>query len=237
MVPIPVYDIIEITTAASFSYKQTGISIPIDGTDGLVERAYRIMKDNYPIGPVAIHLRKQIPVGAGLGGGSSDAAFTIKGLNTWFELGLSDRIMEQLAAELGSDCAFFIKNQPSFAEGRGERLSPANIDFSSFYLAVYNPGIHVSTAMAYSGVVPNTAHTLTRETLNTNLWQAQYINDFEPGVGGEHPQITAGIQQLKNMGAFYAAMSGSGSSYVGLFKNKPDALSKEGLIYFGKSAG
>ena len=235
MVPIPVYDIIEITAAESFSYIQTGIFIPTDGTEGLVQRAYRIIKDNYPIGPVAIHLRKQIPIGAGLGGGSSDAAFTIKGLNTWFELGLSDRTMEQLAAELGSDCAFFIKNQPSFAEGRGERLSPANIDFSPFFIAVYNPGIHVSTAIAYSGVMPNPAHTLTRETLNTTLWQDAYINDFEPCVGYEHPQIIAGIQQLKNLGAFYAAMSGSGSSYFGLFKDKPVALNKQGLIYFGNA--
>jgi len=233
MIPVPIYDIIEISESVDFSYIQTGIDIPSNGSLGLVERAYMLMKDRYGIGPVAIHLRKQIPIGAGLGGGSADAAFTIKGLNEWFDLGLPTETLEHLAAELGSDCPFFIANQPALAKGRGEELHPMNVNLSGLYIAIYNPGIHVSTASAYGSIVPNPMHSIDYQIKALHEWQAYYVNDFEKPVALAHPEISEGIEYLTEKGAIYAAMSGSGSSYLGIFENLPLNLTTNGLLYVG----
>ncbi len=233
MIPVPIYDIIELSSSKEFSYKQTGIDIPSDGSLGLVERAYMLMKNKYGIGPVAIHLRKQIPIGAGLGGGSADAAFTIKGLNEWFDLGLPTETLEHLAAELGSDCPFFIANQPALVTGRGEQLHPMNVNLSGLYIAIYNPGIHVSTASAYGSIVPNPMHNIDHQIKALHEWQAYYVNDFEKPVALAHPEISEGIEYLTEKGAFYAAMSGSGSSYLGIFENPPSNLTTNGLLYVG----
>mgnify|MGYP000100070598 FL=1 len=233
MIPVPIYDIIEISESVDFSYIQTGIDIPSNGSLGLVERAYMLMKDRYGIGPVAIHLRKQIPIGAGLGGGSADAAFTIKGLNEWFDLGLPTETLEHLAAELGSDCPFFIANQPALAKGRGEELHPMNVNLSGLYIAIYNPGIHVSTASAYGSIVPNPMHSIDYQIKALHEWQAYYVNDFEKPVTLLHPEISEGIEYLTEKGAIYAAMSGSGSSYLGIFENPPSNLTTNGLLYVG----
>lgn len=212
---------------------QTGIEIPSDGSLGLVESAYMLLKNRYGIGPVAIHLRKQIPIGAGLGGGSSDAAFTLKGLNAWFDLGLATETLEQLAAELGSDCPFFIANQPALATGRGEQLHPMNVNLSGLYIAIYNPGIHVSTAMAYGSIIPNPTNSIDHQIKALPQWQAYYVNDFEKPVALAHPEISMGIQYLIQEGAIYAAMSGSGSSFLGIFENPPKNLTTKGLLYLG----
>ncbi len=212
---------------------QTGIEIPSDGSLGLVESAYMLLKNRYGIGPVAIHLRKQIPIGAGLGGGSSDAAFTLKGLNAWFDLGLATETLEQLAAELGSDCPFFIANQPALATGRGEQLHPMNVNLSGLYIAIYNPGIHVSTAMAYGSIIPNPTNSIDHQIKALPQWQAYYVNDFEKPVALAHPEISMGIQYLFQEGAIYAAMSGSGSSFLGIFENPPKTLTTKGLLYLG----
>ncbi len=233
MIPVPIYDIIELSASEAFSYRQTGIDIPSDGRLGLVESAYRLMKNRYGIGPVAIHLRKQIPIGAGLGGGSADAAFTLKGLNDWFDLGLSTETLEHLAAELGSDCPFFIANQPALATGRGEQLHPMNVNLSGLYIAIYNPGIHVSTASAYGSIIPNPANSIGHQIKALQEWQAYYVNDFEKPVTLAHPEISQGIQYLIQEGAIYAAMSGSGSSYLGIFENPPINLGTKGLLYVG----
>lgn len=233
MIPVPIYDIIELSVSKEFSYQQTGIDIPSDGSLGLVERAYMLMKTRYGIGPLAIHLRKQIPIGAGLGGGSSDAAFTLKGLNEWFDLGLPTETLEHLAAELGSDCPFFIANQPALATGRGEQLHPMNVNLSGLYIAIYNPGIHVSTASAYGSIVPNPMHSIDYQIKALHEWQAYYVNDFEKPVTLAHPEISEGIEYLTEKGAIYAAMSGSGSSYLGIFENLPSNLTTKGLLYVG----
>jgi 4-diphosphocytidyl-2-C-methyl-D-erythritol kinase len=233
MIPVPIYDIIELSVSKEFSYQQTGIDIPSDGSLGLVERAYMLMKTRYGIGPLAIHLRKQIPIGAGLGGGSSDAAFTLKGLNEWFDLGLATETLELLAAELGSDCPFFIANQPALATGRGEQLHPMNVNLSGLYIAIYNPGIHVSTAMAYGSIIPNPTNSIDRQIKALPQWQDYYVNDFEKPVALAHPEISMGIQYLIQEGAIYAAMSGSGSSFLGIFENPPKNLTTKGLLYLG----
>lgn len=233
MLPIPLYDILEITTSEVFDYHATGLVIPQDGAIGLVEKAYQLLQQAYGIGPVRIHLRKQIPIGAGLGGGSSDAAFTLKALNEWFSLRLTSKDMQELASQLGSDCPFFIENVPAFSEGRGERLNPISIDLKDLYLALYNPGIHVSTAKAYGAVSPYTTPELSEETGASDTWQEKYTNDFEIPIGEMHPEIADGISELKSQGAMYAAMSGSGSSYFGLFTNKPENLKSNHLVYLG----
>jgi 4-diphosphocytidyl-2-C-methyl-D-erythritol kinase len=233
MIPVPIYDILELCTSEQFSYTQTGIDIPSDGSLGLVERAYMLMKNRYGIGPVAIHLRKQIPIGAGLGGGSADAAFTLKGLNEWFDLGLSTETLEHLAAELGSDCPFFITNQPALATGRGEQLHPMNVNLSGLYIAIYNPGIHVSTASAYGSIIPNPTNSIGHQIKALHEWQSYYVNDFEKPVTLVHPEISLGIEYLIQEGAIYAAMSGSGSSYLGIFENPPINLRTNGLLYVG----
>ena len=233
MIPVPIYDILELSVSEEFSYTQTGIDIPSDGRLGLVERAYMLMKNRYGIGPVAIHLRKQIPIGAGLGGGSADAAFTLKGLNEWFDLGLSTETLENLAAELGSDCPFFISNQPALATGRGEQLHPMNVNLSGLYIAIYNPGIHVSTASAYGSIIPNPTNSIGHQIKALHEWQAYYVNDFEKPVTLVHPEISLGIEYLIQEGAVYAAMSGSGSSYLGIFENPPINLRTQGLLYVG----
>jgi len=233
MIPVPIYDILELCVSEEFSYTQTGIDIPSNGSFGLVESAYMLMKNRYGIGPVAIHLRKQIPIGAGLGGGSADAAFTLKGLNEWFNLGLSTETLEHLAAELGSDCPFFISNQPALATGRGEQLHPMNVNLSGLYIAIYNPGIHVSTASAYGSIIPNPTNSIAHQIKALHEWQAYYVNDFEKPVTLVHPEISKGIQYLIQEGAIYAAMSGSGSSYLGIFENPPINLRTKGLLYVG----
>ncbi len=233
MIPVPIYDILELTASDEFSYHQTGTHIPSNGSLGLVENAYRLMKERFGIGALSIHLHKQIPIGAGLGGGSSDAAFTLKGLNDWFDMGLSTETLENLATELGSDCPFFINNQPVLATGRGELLQPVNINLHGLYIAIYNPGIHISTASAYGAIIPNPLNCIGRQIKPLNEWQAYYINDFELPVTISHPEISLGIQYLLDQGAFYAAMSGSGSSYLGIFENPPKSLITKDLLYAG----
>lgn len=233
MIPVPIYDILELSVSEEFSYTQTGIDISSDGRLGLVERAYMLMKNRYGIGPVAIHLRKQIPIGAGLGGGSADAAFTLKGLNEWFDLGLPTQTLEHLAAELGSDCPFFITNQTALATGRGEQMHPMNVNLSGLFIAIYNPGIHVSTASAYGSIIPNPTNSIGHQIKALHEWQAYYVNDFEKPVTLVHPEISLGIEYLIQEGAIYAAMSGSGSSYLGIFENPPINLRTQGLLYVG----
>jgi len=233
MLPIPLFDILEITASEVFEYHATGLSIPQGGASALVEKAYQLLQKAYGIGPVRIHLRKQIPIGAGLGGGSSDAAFTLKALNEWFSLQLTTRELQELASQLGSDCPFFIENVSAFSEGRGEVLSRISLDLNNLHVAVYNPGIHVSTAKAYGAVSPYPTPELSQETGTCDTWQKKYINDFEIPIGELHPEIADGISELKRQGAMYAAMSGSGSSYFGLFSKRPDSLNEKHLILLG----
>ena len=234
MLPVPIYDILEIVPTESFEYKSYGLAIPDDGNLSLVENAYQLMHENYGIGPVGIHLKKQIPIGAGLGGGSSDAAFTLKALNHWFTLGLSAETLKSHAASLGSDCPFFIENKPALATGRGEKLTQIPIQTEDLYLVLCNPDIHIGTAEAYQSLVPaqNSLKNLTQ--IEREQWQTTFVNDFEVSIGSRHRLIAEGIEMLKANGAFYAAMSGSGSSYFGLFYQPPIELETAGLIYSGK---
>jgi 4-diphosphocytidyl-2-C-methyl-D-erythritol kinase len=237
MVPIPVFDILEITHSAQFEFIQTGRTIGGSSDKNLCEKAYGLLKNRFPIGPVRIHLRKQIPIGAGLGGGSADATFTLIALNQLFQLNLSTQELKQLSSELGSDCPFFVDSNAQMATGRGEILESIELTLPTLYLVLLNPGIHVGTSDAYAGVNPKQALVPIQEILKKPIssWQEHLINDFERSVFDLHPKIGQLKQDLLDAGAVYAAMSGSGSSVFGLFLSEAESktVSSEHLIYRG----
>lgn len=197
-----------------------------DPQTDLCWRALQLLKQDFDISPVHISLTKRSPVGAGLGSGSSDAAFTLKMLNSMFSLGLSDESLAEYAARLGSDCAFFIYNRPMLGEGRGEILTPYDLDLAGYGIKVEIPeGVSVSTREAYSGIRPRNPDTSSgdislREALSLPVeeWRGRLVNDFETTVFALHPEIKALKDAMYDRGAVYAAMSGSGSSVFGIFK-------------------
>jgi 4-diphosphocytidyl-2-C-methyl-D-erythritol kinase len=207
----------------------SGMELEGDSSDNLVMRAWKLMHDLYGIAVVDIHLHKIIPSGAGLGGGSSDAAFMLKGLNDHFGIGCSSDELESLAAILGSDCAFFIKDIPAIGKGRGEMLQPVELDLEGYELVLVNPGIQVSTRDAYTGVIPAKSERNLRELLLFPVaeWQDQLSNDFEKWVFVKYPEIKQVKEKLRAAGAEYAAMSGSGSSVFGIFRKNHSVFPKE----------
>ena len=221
--PIPLRDILEIIPAESFSFRQTGLEIPDNGANNLCVRAYELLKADHLISPVAIHLHKVIPMGAGLGGGSADCAFTLKLLNDLFSLGLNATQLEAYAAQLGSDCPFFIKNIPAIATGTGTTLAPIDLDLSAYHIAMNFPGIHIGTQEAYAGLTPKQPEFNLRETLKQEItnWQDKLLNDFQPAAVNHHEAIRQALNALEQSGATYYAMTGSGSAVFGLFSDEP----------------
>jgi 4-diphosphocytidyl-2-C-methyl-D-erythritol kinase len=226
--PINLLDALEITTdehqADSVKLKVSGEAIAGRPSDNLVMKACNLMRSMFPekIERLSVHLHKHIPTGAGLGGGSSDAAFTIKALNEQFSLGMSVDQMEQLSAQLGADCPFFIKNQPVFAEGIGDIFTDIDIVLKGKTLVLVKPDISVSTADAYSLVSPHKPQQSLRESLRLPVeeWKNHVVNDFESSVFKKFPEIAAIKDRLYDLGALYASMSGSGSAVYGIF-NQP----------------
>jgi 4-diphosphocytidyl-2-C-methyl-D-erythritol kinase len=236
MAAIPFCDILEITVADEDTFLQTGIEVPSDGQPNLCQRAVTLLRQQQEFPKVRIHLRKQIPVGAGLGGGSADASYTLLGLNALFNLSFSENELENFAAQLGSDCPFFIKGGLQLAKGRGERLQPLLPIGREVQLVLCNPQIHVSTAQAYAGVNP----TDQRASLKA-IFESKDIgglqNDFEKSIFEKFTPIAQLKAALHQAGAFYAAMSGSGSSVFALFEmdadlNLPREIDKY-IIYKG----
>ncbi len=230
-VPVPLCDTLDISPAESFSFTQDGIALDGDTESNLVVKSYRLMQKEFGkrIPVCDIRLTKNIPTGAGLGGGSSDAAFTIKMLNTLSGLGLPTTTMEALAARLGADCAFFINNQTAFATGIGDHLTPLGFNpLSGYRLLMVKPDEAVSTAEAYGGITPREQRSDIQPCDLINAvkrpakeWNQLVVNDFEETVFVKHPQLAAIKQALYASGALYAAMSGSGSTIYGIFG--PDA--------------
>lgn len=234
MAEIPFCDILELTEAQHDSFEQTGLTFPPDGKLNLCQQAVALLRRQATFPNVHIHLRKQIPVGAGLGGGSSDASHTLLGLNQLFNLGFTLSQLESFAAQLGSDCAFFIRGGLQFATGRGEILEPLKPLGLQKWLVLCNPGIHVSTAAAYAQVNPSVEGESVADILTTSAF-SRLTNDFENSVFAQFPEIAQLKNALNEAGAFYAAMSGSGSTVFALFDQKPNlnkVLSKY-LIYQG----
>jgi 4-diphosphocytidyl-2-C-methyl-D-erythritol kinase len=221
--PVPLEDALEVIVAEraeGVTLSQTGIVLAGDSEDNLVVKAYRLLeREGYRMPAVDIFLHKGIPSGAGMGGGSADATFMLRLLNTNFSLGISDELLENYSSRLGADCAFFVKNQPTFAEGIGDVFSPVRVSLKGYRIVIVKPDIFVSTREAFSKVTPRRAVLSPREVVQRPVeeWRELLHNDFETSVFAIHPEIGKVKQQLYDAGAVYASMSGSGSSLFGLF--------------------
>lgn len=224
---LPFSDILEINESNSsnsgIELSVSGIPIPGSTESNLCYRACELFSEEYGEVSVKMHLHKKIPAGAGLGGGSSNGAAVLKGLNILYNNPLSDEKLFGLASRLGSDCSLFIAGKSSFAEGKGDRLSPSNIDLNGYYLVLLNPGIPVNTAWAYSQALPDQQVTDLKLLLQNPVenWKELISNDFERTVFEAFPEISQLKNELYNTGAVYAAMSGSGSSIYGIYNHQP----------------
>lgn len=242
--PVALEDALEIHTYSQedkkFALYHHGLEITGNPEDNLVVRAYLLLNKEYHLPPIEIHLYKHIPSGAGLGGGSADAAFMLKLLNEYYRLKLTDSQLEVYAATLGADCAFFIKNTPTFAEGIGNIFSPISLSLKGYQIAIIKPDVFVSTREAFSKIHPHHPEFPVKEVIRRPIeeWKELLINDFEASVFPQHPIIREIKEELYCQGAVYASMSGSGSSVFGLFRPEcriPDFNFKEGTFcYIGK---
>jgi 4-diphosphocytidyl-2-C-methyl-D-erythritol kinase len=237
--PIPWTDILEIVVSDQLHFTSTGTPIPGNAEDNLCLKAYHLIKKDFDVAPVKIHLHKIIPTGAGLGGGSADAAYTLRSLNEIFKLGLPAEQLVKYAAQIGSDCAFFIYDKPMLGSGRGEILSDIKIDLKGKFLVIIKPDVHVSTAEAYAGVKPSVPSIPLQEIVNKNVlsWKGDLKNDFEESVLQKHPDIKKIKDELYAADATYACMSGSGAAVFGVFDNAisvkekfPDLTSWSGFL-------
>lgn len=226
MYPIGLSDALEIVPAADgvFGFSATGIIVEGDAEDNLCVKAFRLMQLKYGLPEVKIHLHKVIPTGAGLGGGSSDAAFALKLLRRIFSIKNCDDDLRQMATQLGSDCSYFIENIPAFAKGRGEDLLNLSISLKGYHLLLVKPELEVSTPWAYGKIVPSGISMPAYDQIPADIsqWQSLLCNDFEQVVMDEYPQIRQIRNRMLEMGAVYSAMSGSGSAVFGLFSDHPE---------------
>ncbi len=219
--PIDLCDSLEFVQNDETQFNCTGLKIEGEPENNLILKAYKQLKEEFDLPNIDIHLHKAIPMGAGLGGGSADAAFMLKMLNDEFKLGLSSLELEQKAAKLGADCAFFINNKPTLAKGIGNIFEPTTINLSGYHIVLIKPEVHVSTAEAYGGCKPQRWTTPLEEAIKQPIseWKNCIFNDFEKTVFIAHPELAEIKDMLYNEGAVYAAMSGSGSTIYGLFEN------------------
>lgn len=235
--PIPLYDTlevepIEVTSSQTPACQFTMSGIEIEGapTDNLVMKAYRLLAAEHALPPLSIHLHKAIPSQAGMGGGSSDAAYMIRLLNEKFRLGLSVEEMQTKATGLGADCAFFIESIPAFARGIGDKLSAVEGNLShlkGLYMAVVKTNVAVSTREAFARIVPKKPERCCLDIVQQSVetWRHQLTNDFETSVFSIYPELARIKERLYSEGAIYAQMTGSGSAIYALFDKKPDSLS------------
>lgn len=224
--PIGLCDALEVEsseTCSDYSFSSAGIPLGGDPEENLIVKAYRLLRSEYQFPAVDIFLHKQIPFGAGLGGGSADAAFMLKMLNELFELKISPKRLEKLASKLGADCPVFIRNKPVFATGIGNVFTPIDLSLKGYFLLLVKPDIHVSTPEAYSLVIPQKPEISLQEFIQKPISEWRYCikNDFEESVFAKYPEIKNIKEQMYAMGAVYASMSGSGSSVFGIFETEP----------------
>ena len=208
--------------ANKINFSSSGIPLDIGFEDNIVVKAYRLLATDFTLPGLDIHLHKVIPFGAGLGGGSSDAAFLIKGLNEYFNLGLTTDQLKGYAIKLGADCSFFIENHPAFATGIGEKLQTTDFSLKCYFLLLVKPPFGVGTREAYMGITPATPTIRLSEAIRlpAEKWQESIVNDFESSIFPLLPGISEIKTNLLESGAVYTAMSGSGSSVFGLFKEE-----------------
>lgn len=220
--PLPFYDVLELVPSSqpAYSFTTSGLTIEGNTASNLCIKAYELIKKDFPsLPPVQIHLHKTIPTGAGLGGGSADAAFMLQLLNRKFNLGLSNEQLSGYALQTGSDSPFFLLNKPCFATSRGEVLTPVQLDLSAWQFILVKPAVSVRTGEAFSGIMPSVPGKSIRQIIEqpVETWKNELINDFEGPVFKQHPSIKEIREELYRQGAVYASLSGSGSTVYGLF--------------------
>lgn len=223
--PLPIKDAIEVIEKENIQFSISGLAIGGEQQNNLCLKAYHLLKKDFPqLPPVQLHLHKSIPMGAGLGGGSADGAFTLQLMNKKFALSLSEKQLTGYALQLGSDCPFFILNKPCFATGRGEFLEQIDLDLTAYKVLIVHPGIHISTTWAFSHLPgclqrPDGYKSI-REIIQQPIstWKDELINDFEQPVFSQYPEIKKIKDDLYTAGAVYSSMSGSGSAMYGIFE-------------------
>lgn len=224
--PVPWCDVLEIIVGGDkpFDISMSGLEVNVSLENNLCYKAWKLISENHQLPPLKVHLHKIIPMGAGLGGGSSDAAFVLKMINELCELNLSNLHLREMAAQLGSDCPFFIFNEPMMASGRGEILNPLNISLKNYQILIVMPALTVGTSEAYSWISPQQPKNKLSEIISQpiNEWQKLLINDFEEPVFEHHSAIEKIKNKLIESGAIYTSMSGSGAAVFGIFKTLPE---------------
>ena len=237
--PIKWCDVLEIVESNKLEFSVSGMSIPGKPDQNLCVKAYNLLKKDYQLPNIAIHLHKILPIGAGLGGGSSNATYTLKLLNEFYRLYLDDTILEIYAEQLGSDCPFFIKNKPSIVEGKGEILKPLELDLSGYFIVIVFPGFEIDTKNAYMNITPLKPDLPISTILNDTPieeWRNTLKNDFEELVFHQYPEIKSIKKMLYDNDALYASMSGSGSSVYGIFHDsvKLNHFDNNHIIWTGR---
>ena len=228
--PVGWSDILEVMPAGTVRYRtrltMSGQSLPGSSRHNLVRRAALLMQERYGLPPLRLHLHKQIPAGAGLGGGSSDASFVLKALKDLFSLKADEKTLRSLALSLGSDAPFFLLNRPALATGRGEKLIPLSLSLEGYHLLIIYPDLHLNTGRMFRLITPDDRRPSLQEiiTLPPEEWRGQLVNDFEAVAGKLHPGIPQIIRKLYDAGALYASLSGSGSAVYGIFRKKPPEM-------------
>ena len=217
----PVYnyfDILEIIPAKKFLFTTSGLNIP--GKTNLCENAYALMSSKYNIDPVHIHLHKNIPIGSGLGGGSSDASFVLKGINQLFNLNIDNNTLQNISLQIGADCPFFIQNKVKLVSGIGDVMKEIDLDLSEYEIRIINTGIHISTKDAFSEIVCDDANNSLQNLafLPIEKWKESITNDFEKSLFNKYPKIKESKQKLYDSGAIYSSRTGTGSAVYGVFK-------------------
>ncbi|MGZ5244377.1 MAG: 4-(cytidine 5'-diphospho)-2-C-methyl-D-erythritol kinase [Bacteroidia bacterium] len=212
--PVPFYDVLEIIPSKKFSFQTEGVAATENPEDNLCVKAYRLLQKDFDLPPVEMFLLKHIPTGAGLGGGSSDASFTLKLLNEVFALNITVGQLLEYAAQLGSDCPFFIINKPAYVFGRGELQEQTDVNLLGYYITIIHPGIHISTKDAFANITPAAANIKVFKLPYIPLasWKNLLRNDFEPYAFRTYPVLQEIKNELYKLGAEYVSMSGSGSA-------------------------
>lgn len=225
--PVNWRDALEIVAAGTEPISIISSGLPVYGKteDNIIFKAWKALTLKHNLPPIKVYLHKVLPMGAGLGGGSSDAAFFLKMANQQFNLGLGSQQLMEIAKTLGADCSFFIENTPVFAVGKGDEFSPVRVDLSTFHLVVVYPGINSNTKEAYEGVKPAKPAKSVKDIVESepiHNWKNTLFNDFETSIFKKYPEISKLKQNLYDQGAIYASLSGSGSAVFGIFKDKPE---------------
>lgn len=240
--PLPLCDALELVedkhlNKGELSLSTSGILVPGDLQNNLIVKAHRLFHEHFPLPGIKAHLHKVIPMGGGLGGGSSNGTWMLRMLNEFSGFPFSLEFLKEMAEKLGSDCPFFLYNEACLVQGRGERVKPFPLHLKGWYLVLLNPGVHVSTAQAFSTIHPGIPGQRVTEILKTSpdFWSGRLVNDFEKGVSAQYPEIQGCIDLLKAAGADYVSMSGTGASVFGLFRQIPEIKMDTGVFHFACS--